>query len=80
MPYFRSEIEVDAQDWWDEAYKTEKDEMIEIVREEAGIMAGKSAENPMHEEFLESLDKLSSSYYMMTKEEIDLLLSLAKRF
>jgi len=75
MPDFKAEIEVDAQDWWDEAYKSERDEMIEIVRDE--ISSGGSL---MHDEFLGSLNKLSANYYMMTKEEIDLLLSLAKRF
>ena len=78
MPEFR--VEVEAQDWWDEAYDSERNEMIEIVREEAGTMSGKNDKNLMHEEFLGSLDKLSANYYMMTKEEIDLLLSLAKRF
>jgi hypothetical protein len=78
MPEFR--VEVEAQDWWDEAYDSERNEMIEIVREEAGIVSDKNAKNLMHEEFLGSLDKLSANYYMMTKEEIDLLLSLAKRF
>jgi hypothetical protein len=78
MPDFRAEIEVDAYDWWEAAYKAERDEMIEIVRDEIG--SGGSQINLMHDEFLESLNKLSSSYYMMTKEEIDLLLSLAKRF
>ena len=78
MPDFRAEIEVDAQDWWDEAYKAERDEMIEIVRGEIG--SGGSSTNLMHDEFLESLNKLSANYYMMKKEEIDLVLSLAKRF
>ena len=78
MPDFRAEIEVGAQDWWDEAYKAERDEMIEIVRDEIG--SGGSSTNLMHDEFLGSLNKLSANYYMMTKEEIDLLLSLAKRF
>ena len=81
MPDFRAEIEVDAQDWWDEAYKAERDEMIEIVRDEigSGVILGSST-NLIHDEFIESLHKLSVNYYMMTKEEIDLLSSLAKRF
>jgi hypothetical protein len=79
MPDFTTEV--DAQDWWDEACQNERDEMIEVIREDlgSGVILG-SPTNLMHEEFIESLDKLSANYYMMTKEEIDLLLSLAKRF
>jgi hypothetical protein len=81
MPDFRAEIEVDAQDWWDEACQDERDEMIEVIREDVGpgVILGSST-NLIHDEFIESLHKLSVNYYMMTKEEIDLLSSLAKRF
>jgi hypothetical protein len=81
MPDFTTEVEVDAQDWWDEACQDERDEMIEVIREDlgSGVILG-SPTNLIHEEFIGSLHKLSVNYYMMTKEEIDLLSSLAKRF
>ena len=76
------EVDVTADDWFDEAYESERKEMYELCKEhfaaEEVLVRKRGSENVsiIENEFLSKLDELEKRYLSLTTEQINLIMSI----
>lgn len=84
MPEFESYVDVDPSDFVDACSKREIKELIDILTEDGHIKptyynVPEKQKNIMELEWGIALDKLSNSRLMLTREEEETILKIAKR-
>ena len=86
MPSFDIEVEVD--EFWDSCSKREKEELLEILRDE-GIIPKTSGNlnpdsnsnlSPFEIEFSNKLDQLKDFYYQLSNDEIRLIEGVINKY
>ena len=76
------EVDVEPDEWFDEAYDSERKKMYEICKEyfEAEeVLVRKKTRTPstiQEQEFLDKIDELEARYLSLTAEQINLLMSI----
>jgi len=85
MPEFESYVDVDPSDFVDACSKREIKELIDILTEDGHIKptyynVPEERKNIMELEWGIALDKLSNGRLMLTREEEETILKIAKRF
>ena len=69
------DVDVDAEEWFSQAYDDERREMYEICKEHFGDVKSDKM-SLMEAEFNRKLDELSNRYINLTKEQFDLIMSI----
>jgi hypothetical protein len=77
--YVDVDLDIDVDEYFDEMDEDECKEMARLLTKEGYIEADPSTSRSSWE-FDEAIIKLKQNYYVLTNEETDLIIKLAKRF
>jgi hypothetical protein len=86
MPEFESYVDVDVDEFVSSCSKREIKELIDCLIEDGHLEKNELIKQPeqkmgvLEEEFLTKLHSLSSKYYSMTQEELDLVDNLYNKY
>jgi hypothetical protein len=86
MPRFDTEVDVEVEDFYNSCSKSEKKEIAELVIDDelANPLDDDVAEvksmGIQHDNYIESLNKLSSLYFSLSLEEIEKIIELSKKY
>lgn len=83
MPYFRTEVDVDPQEFYDECSNAEKQELIDILVDDDLVIRGRNTNSevsPVHSLFLDEIQKIESNYFRLSMEDLELISQIAKKY
>lgn len=83
MPYFRTEVDVDPQEFYDECSENEKQELIDILVDDDLVIRGSNTNSkvsPVHSLFLDEVQKIESNYFRLSMEDLELISQIAKKY
>jgi hypothetical protein len=83
MPDFRTDIDIDPQDFYDECSEDEKQELIDIlVDDNLVIRLSNPTSNPstIHTSFLDDMQKIQSNYFRLSIEDLEFISQIAKKY
>ena len=78
MPEFTQWIDIDVEDFYEEMNKREKQEMWELLKEDFDYEDQNPPASPAAEIFQESLDKIKANMLMLSLDQEEFLINLAK--
>lgn len=85
MPsFFVDDIDIDVNEFWNSCDKIEKEELLEILRDEGIIL--NSTENLNHKlspneiEFSDKLNQLKDYYYQLSNDDIQVIESIVRKY
>jgi len=86
MPEFESYVDVDVDEFVSSCSKREIKELIECLVEDGHLEKNQFIKQPddkkgvLEEEFLNKLEVLSTKYYSMSEEEVDMIDNLYNKY
>lgn len=86
MPAFKSDVEIEVNEFFDSCDMIEREELVEILIEEGlvnpltTICKDQPSVGVQHELYAEALSKLESLYFKLSLEEIESIIELSKKY
>ncbi len=78
MPEFNQYIDIDVEEFYDEMSKREKEEMLELLKQDFTVEKEDYSGSPAQEIFNKAIDKIKASRLQLTVDQEDILINLAK--
>jgi hypothetical protein len=79
MPEFNQYIDIDVEEFYDEMSKREREEMLELLKQDFTIEEeDTSLPSPAGAIFLSAIDKIRRSRLQLSLEQEEMLINLAK--
>ena len=83
MPsFFVDDVDIEVYEFWDSCSKSEKQELLELLRKDGIILMEDDTENlsPRELEFFDKLEKLKTCYYQQSNDEIRVIESIVRKY
>jgi len=83
MPsFFVDDVDIEVYEFWDSCSKSEKQELLELLRKDGIILMEDDTENlsPRELEFFDKLEKLKTCYYQLSNEDEVLINQIVSKY
>lgn len=83
MPsFYVDDVDIEVHEFWDSCSKSEKQELLELLRKDGIVLIEEDTENlsPRELEFSDKLEKLKTCYYQLSNEDEALINQIISKY